>query len=302
MKKGAETAVNQCLGVEESETVLVITDSERRPIGRAIEKAAVDVTETVYVEIAADERHGAEPPAPVAAAMEASDVVMAPTTRSLTHTKARKQACEAGARVATMPGVTREMMEGSMLADYAEIERAAENLAGKLRGAEEVRVTSKSGTDLSLDVKGVEWRRDSGICRDPKCYTNLPAGEIYLAPRTGDGTLSVDGSMSGLGVLDEPVEIEFRDGEATRIGNEELRSLVEEAGECGRNLAEFGIGLNPEAILIGNVLQDEKVKGTIHVALGDNTGFGGDVDCTMHLDGVVIRSAVEADGERIEIS
>ncbi|MBS1263678.1 MAG: hypothetical protein MAG715_00863 [Methanonatronarchaeales archaeon] len=303
LREGAETAVNQCLGVGGDETVLVVTDPERRVIGRAVHEAASEVAEeTVYAEMEADERHGAEPPAPVAAAMEASDVVIAPTTRSLTHTEARKGACGAGARVATMPGVTEEIVRGSMLADYPEVERAAVALTGDLEGAEEVRVTSKRGTDLLLDVRGVEWRRDTGICREPGCYTNLPAGEVYLAPGTGDGTLVVDGSMSGLGVLDEPVEIRFEAGEATHVSDPDLLELVEEAGDCGRNLAEFGIGLNPEATLVGNVLQDEKVKGTVHVALGDDTGFGGDVDCPMHLDGVVADASVEADGKPVEIS
>lgn len=302
LREGAETAVNQCLGVGSDETVLVVTDPERRAIGRVVHEAASEVAEdTVYAEMEVDERHGAEPPAPVAAAMEASDVVIAPTTRSLTHTEARKGACRAGARVATMPGVTEEIMRGSMLADYPEVERAAVALAGDLEGAEEVRVTSKRGTDLSLDVRGVEWRRDTGICREPGCYTNLPAGEVYLAPGTGDGTLVVDGSMSGLGVLEEPVEVEFRDGRAIGISSVELRRLVKEAGECGRNLAEFGIGLNPEATLVGNVLQDEKVRGTVHVALGDDTGFGGDVKCDLHLDGVVKDPEVRVDGEPLRL-
>lgn len=301
MREGAETAVHQCMNVSPGEIVLVVTDSERRPIGRAIERAANDVTETVYAEIPADEKHGKEPPEPVAAAMEASDVVIAPTTRSLTHTQARQAACRAGTRVATMPGITREIMEGAMRADFRDVQRRAEDLHDAVRGRSEVRVTAPAGTDLALDVEDRRWQLDHGICHDPGCYTNLPAGEIYTSPSTGDGTLVVDGSMSGIGVIDDPVEIEFRDGEATRISDPTIQDLVAEAGDCGRNLAEFGVGINPAATLIGTVLQDEKVRGTVHVAIGDDSGFGGDVTCDLHLDGVVKDPEVTVDGEPLRL-
>lgn len=302
MMESARTAVEQCLAVEAGETVLVVTDSERREIGRAVEAAATEVTEAVYMEIPADERHGTEPPRPVAAAMRACDVVFAPTTRSLTHTQARMRACDAAARVATMPGITREIMLGAMRADYTEVERRAMALLEEVQGSREVHITSPQGTDLTLQIGSREWHPDTGICHDAGCVTNLPAGEVYVAPEGGDGTLVVDGSMAGLGRLDSPLEIEFRDGRATSISDNRLEGMVEEAGECGRNLAELGVGVNRAATLIGNVLQDEKVMGTVHVALGDSSGFGGDVECDLHVDGVLTEPVVEVDGEEIDLS
>lgn len=301
MREGAETAVTQCMNVSPGETVLVITDRKRRKIGRAIEAAASTITDTVYAEIPTDERHGTEPPAPVAAAMKTSDVVFVPTTRSLTHTRARREACEAGARVATMPSITEQIMNGAMRADFRDVQRRADRLHDRLKGNDRVRITADAGTDLTIRIGNQTWARDTGICHDPGCYTNLPAGELYVAPTTGDGTLVVDGSMSGLGILDEPVEIQFEDGKATSISNPTLRNLVEDAGDCGRNLAELGIGINPAATLIGTVLQDEKVMGTVHIAIGDNAGFGGDVECDLHLDGIVKNPTIRVNGERIPL-
>ncbi|MDY6780677.1 MAG: aminopeptidase [Halobacteria archaeon] len=301
MKESARTAVEECMDVKENETVLVVTDAERREIGRAIEEAARETAETVYVEIEADEDHGREPPSPVAAAMRESDVVLAPTTRSLTHTDARIDACDAGTRVATLPGVTEEIMEGAMKADHLDMRERAENLLSEVSGSKEVSITSDRGTDLTLETGEREWHPDTGICHDPGCVTNLPAGEIYISPVSGDGTLVVDGSMAGMGRLEEPIEILFEDGRATSISSTELREEVDGVGDCARNLAELGIGINTEATLIGNVLQDEKVAGTVHVAIGDSSGFGGDVECDLHLDGVVTEPRVEIDGEKVEL-
>lgn len=302
MEESARVAVEDCMNVAPDETVLVVSDEERRMIGRAIVKAARNVeATTVYAEIEVDEDHGREPPAPVAAAMRASDVVLAPTTRSLTHTEARKEACEAGTRVATMPSITREVMEGAMRADYTEVAESAETLLEALEGVDEVRIESDAGTDMTLEVGARDWHPDDGICHEAGCVTNLPAGEVYIAPTGGEGTLVVDGSFASIGRLDEPVRVEFEDGRATSVSHDGLRERMDAAGDCGRNLAELGVGVNPAATLIGNVLQDEKVRGTVHVAVGDSSGFGGDVECDLHLDGVVKEPRLYADGERVEI-
>lgn len=288
--------------VSDEETVLVVTDEKRREIGRAVHEAAEAVAkEAVYAEMRADERHGAEPPAPVAEAMRVSDVVIAPTTRSLTHTEARKEACEAGARVGTMPGIIREVMRGAMLADYTEVAERADDLLEAFEGVEEVRIESDTGTDLTLEVGERDWHPDDGLCHEAGCVTNLPAGEVYIAPTGGEGTLVVDGSFAGIGRLDEPVRIEFEDGRATEVSHDELREMMDGAGDCGRNLAELGVGVNPSATLIGNILQDEKVAGTVHVAVGDSSGFGGEVECDLHLDGVVKEPRLYADGSRVEL-
>lgn len=301
MEESARVAVEDCMKINSDETVLVVSDEKRRDIGRALVDAARDAdATTVYAEIAADEEHGSEPPEPVEAAMRAADAVLAPTTRSLTHTEARKEACEAGARVGTMPSITREVMNGAMRADYDEVAESAEELLDAFEGVDEVRIESDAGTDLTLKVGERDWHPDDGLCHEAGCVTNLPAGEVYTAPTGGEGTLVVDGSFASIGRLDEPVRVEFEDGRATSVSHDELRERMDAAGDCGRNLAELGVGVNPAATLVGNVLQDEKVRGTVHVAVGDSSGFGGDVECDLHLDGVVKEPRIYADGERVE--
>ncbi len=82
---------------------------------------------------------------------------------------------------------------------------------------------------------------------------------------------------------------------------EELRYMLDNVGPLARNLAELGIGANPAAHLIGNILEDEKVAGTVHIALGDNSTFGGNVIVGIHLDGIITKPRVFIDGELLTL-
>jgi len=115
----------------------------------------------------------------------------------------------------------------------------------------------------------------------------------------------VDGSMSGFGILDSPLEFRVEKRYVTDIKGKhagKLNSILDKVGEKARNIAEFGIGINPEAKLIGNVLEDEKVGGTVHIALGDNSTFGGDVIAGIHLDGIIRNPEIFVDGEKFILS
>ena len=132
--KIAEQVLVSCLGVKKDESVLVITDDTRKEIGEALYQAACDLgCEGLLMVMKEREVSGQEPPKAVAEAMKAADVVIAPTAKSLTHTAARIQAAAAGTRVATMPGITREMFgKGAMTADYQEVEKLTARITDML--------------------------------------------------------------------------------------------------------------------------------------------------------------------------
>lgn len=295
------------MGLQQHETLLIVTDSQTpHPITRSFFDAGCTLgDETLLACMQPRSTHGAEPPESIAAAMKQADVVLAPTTKSLTHTRARRQACEAGARIATMPGLSVEMMHsGGLLADYQEIRRRSEALLAQLEGAAEIHVTSPHGTDITFDVSKRDWKADTGIAKERGDYTNLPAGEVFIAPLSAEGIFVVDASMGGLGVLEEPLEFTVKKGYVTHIkgrGAEQLTSLLDSSGSKAYNVAELGIGLNPCARIIGVVLEDEKVEGSVHIALGNNAFFGGDVDVGVHLDGVMRNCTVYADGTPISL-
>jgi len=303
----AATAINQCMNLQPDETCLIVTDDEREAIGEALYGAATAVTdEALILRYPPGEQHGEEPALPVAAALRATDVFLAPTTKSLSHTRARSEASDAGARGATLPGITEEVMIEGLDADYEAIAAACEALLDQVGRATEIRVTSPLGTDITVVPGDRPWQADTGINHHPGDFSNLPAGEVFVSPETATGTYVVDGTMMPHGRLDEPIEFTVEDGYITEIGDDAIREQVEtaadEVGRAASNLAELGIGTNVGVTdLVGSVLLDEKAAGTVHLAIGDDAGIGGDTEAPLHLDGIITKPTVYADGEPVDL-
>ncbi|ELY98435.1 aminopeptidase [Natrialba asiatica] len=303
------TAVEQCLALESGESCAIITDDKREPIGEALYQVASEITDdAVIVRYPPGETHGGEPPAPVAAAMAGADVVLAPTTKSLSHTRARTEANEAGARVATLPGITEEVFTTGLDADYELIADHCADVREQVDGAGEIRVTAPAGTDITFGIGDREFLSDTGIVHEAGVMSNLPAGEVFVSPETATGTFVVDGTMMPHGLLDDerPLSFEVEDGFVTDISDDDIRETVESAaedvGDAARNLAELGIGTNVAVTeLVGSVLLDEKAGGTVHIAIGDDAGIGGDVEAPIHLDGIIREPTVYADGEELDL-
>jgi leucyl aminopeptidase (aminopeptidase T) len=231
--------------------------------------------------------HGEEPPAPIAAALAASDVFIAPASKSLSHTQARKRASEGGARGATMPTVTADMLARLMDIDFDAMRARSHAIAQLLDAADEARITCPRGTDLTLDLSERSGLADDGDLTVPGAFGNLPCGEGFIAPAGGEGTV-VARSLAGIGLGEARLTVSG--GHLTAATGPEGEQLLERLsahGEAGTNLAELGVGTNEKAGLTGNVLEDEKILGTVHVAFGASAGIGGTVAVPIHLDVVV---------------
>ena len=286
--------------------MLIVTDTLRIKIAKSLYDTAREMKcDAIMMTMPPRSRHGEEPPLAVAEAMRSVDVVIAPTTMSLTHTSARKHANDAGVRTASMPGVTEQMMiEGGLTASPQEVMEHTRRLAETFKGASEIRITSDLGTDISFEVDTLKWNLDVGCCRQKGCSTNLPAGEVYTAPENCTGTVVIDGSMAGLELLKNPIRIIVEEGLAVDVQGDraqEVLKIINPFGDEARNIAELGIGTNPNARMIGVVLEDEKVRGTAHIALGDNSTIGGDVVAGVHLDAIIRKPRVFADGNEIDL-
>ena len=309
LRAAAETAVEACLGLVADESIAVVTDDERLPIGEAIyDVAAAQSDDATLLRYPVGTEHGEEPPAPVAAAMREADAFLAPTTYSITHTRARQAATEAGARGATLPGITENVLVAGLDADYEQIAAACESIHEQVRGADEIRVTAPGGTDIVVEPGDRPWHLDTGLVRDPGSFSNLPAGETFVSPTTANGRIVVDGTMRPHGLVEEPVQIEVEAGQVVEVSDAGVRESLEAAAENADdpdavyNLAELGVGANVGvAELMGSVLLDEKAAGTVHLAVGDDASIGGDVEAPIHSDGVVRDPTVRADGEAITL-
>ncbi|HEX9911830.1 MAG TPA: aminopeptidase [candidate division Zixibacteria bacterium] len=306
LMNSAKIAVHNCMGVKKGENVLIITDEPLRKIGQVLWKAAKEIAgEAMLLEIISRTSNGEEPPPMVADFMKRFDVVLIPTSRSMTHTQARRDACKAGARVATLPGITEDSMKRTLSADYNKIAERSLKLTRILSGKKVAKVKTPSGTDITMKIEGRTWEPDTGLYHKPGEFGNLPAGEVYIAPLEGtaNGVIIVDGAMAGVGVIKKPIRLIVKDGFVIEISGDKLAKDLEKAiepfGKPARNIAELGIGTNDKAKIIGNVLEDEKVMGTVHMAIGDNKSMGGNVSVQSHLDGILIKPTLEIDGQII---
>jgi leucyl aminopeptidase (aminopeptidase T) len=305
LDSAVRAVVRDCLGVRDGEEVLVICNPATRALGERLraeaEAAGADAVLTVMAERAS---HATEPPGPVAVAMANADVMLAPTIQSLSHTDARKAATAAGVRIATLPGVTAETLARAMSGDMEALRRRSKAIADALSGAAEARITCAGGSDLRLGIEGRDGMADDGVLTVPGAFGNLPCGEGFIAPVEGatEGTLVVDGSIASVGIPEDPAELTVEDGHlvaATGEAGERLMELLTAHGPDGTNVAELGIGSNEKATLIGEVIEDEKILGTAHVAFGASAGIGGTVQVPIHLDCVVMKPEVSVDGEAL---
>jgi leucyl aminopeptidase (aminopeptidase T) len=299
--RSAEAAID-CLGVGPEDVVLILCNDPQLAIAEAISDAASTRARSVRVlAFEAGVRHGEEPPFEICSTMAEATVIFAPTTFSLSHTEARQEATRRGIRVATMPGITEEVFRRALAVDYDELKRAGEWLAAQLSAASTCRVTAPGGTDLRLELSGRSGISDDGDLSAVGAFGNLPAGEAFIAPleTSGEGTIVFDGALGGYGLLEEPVPVVLSGGRLVdthgAVG-EWLAATLDAGGENGRALAELGIGTNPAARLTGNILEDEKALGTIHLAFGTSVGIGGVNRSSVHIDGLVLRPTVELDG------
>lgn len=298
----AATVVRRCLAIQPHEEVVVVADAGTVKIGEAL-RAEAAANEADAVLALMDERatDGSEPPGTVAAALESCDAFLAPTTRSLSHTLARRRATDAGARGATMPGVTEEMLARVMAVDFELMAARSRAVAEALSEGPIAHLGCPLGSDLTLQLEGREGIADDGDLTGSGAFGNLPCGEGFVAPVNGEGRI-VATSLAPLGLSEEPATLTIRDGRLTGaeggLGPRYLE-LLEAHGEPGTNLAELGVGTNDRATLTGSMLEDEKILGTVHVAFGASAGIGGTIAVPIHLDVVILDATLEVDGRPV---
>jgi leucyl aminopeptidase (aminopeptidase T) len=328
IEKGVVNMLRVNMGLNAREQVLVVTDAPT--IGEWRTKTSAEQTEAVQrsilakmvSEIASEAfpksnveffaypsvgRHGAYPGIEVEERMKAADVVIAITTYSLTHTDAREHACQAGARVASMPNFLADMFypHGPMAADYTKITRETEKIAGLITEANQATIRTKAGTDLTFSIKGRKGMSDTGMFIEKRAWGNLPSGEAYCVPLEGTANGTVVVPKGWFPDLRENMILTFKEGSVISIDRggkvgDKYRQLLsldkeEEPYLSRRNLAELGVGTNPNAKRPDNTLEAEKIRGTVHVAIGDNYHMGGTVKADLHQDFIMPLATLSLD-------
>ncbi|MCK5772670.1 MAG: peptidase M17 [Thermoplasmata archaeon] len=213
------------------------------------------------------------------------------------------------------PSVTLDIFERCVDIDYTRLQDDCARVKGLLDRGTSVRITAPSGTNIEIGIQERITKSDDGDFTEPGKGGNIPAGEAFISPQLGtsNGTIAFDGSIasdSGIIIIESPIICRVKDGFVRGIeGGAEAKGLedtITRAEErtlewvkegklprdqekhylmnC-RNLGELGIGLNRKAKIIGNMLEDEKVYSTCHIAMGAN--YDDDAKALIHLDGLI---------------
>ena len=309
VSKGTKVLVESCLNVKPGENVLIVTDTNMVDIAKLLASTAsardAEVTVTLMVPLPAP---GMEPLKPVAAAMKVADAVMMLTTYTLTPSVARQEAQNAGARILSLGSYSYDVLLSKALrADFAALKPIVEDVANRLTYAEKARVVSDAGTDIEFRLGSRKAHASTNICHEPGTLGSPPDIEAYVAPieDTVEGVVYIDGSicLSEFGLIREPIKVTIEKGRAVDIdGGEEAMRFKEKLDSFDDpemfRLAELGIGLNPEAKLVGDPLIDEGVLGTAHIAFGLNYTYGGTIrHAKTHIDCIFRDPTIKLDGK-----
>ena len=309
MARGAYTVANVCLGVKPTEQVLIITEAEKLPIAESVAAAVYAAkADPVIMVMLPRERDGQEPPEMVAEAMKKSDAFVCVVGRSITHTHAVKDACAQGSRGIMLTQFSEGMMyHGGLEADFLAAARDCKAIAGYLRDAEKIHLTTAAGTDLTYSSKG--RRSNAMYCMvEPGEFAPVPTVEANCSPLEGtaNGTIVCDASIPyiGIGQLEEPVICNVRQGKIVSIeGGRQAKQLLDDLNAKQDpevfNVAEMGVGLNPNCSFIGFMLEDEGVYGSVHIGIGTSITLGGIVKAACHYDLIMHQATVEVDGKLI---
>lgn len=250
-------------------------------------------------------QHAQEPPSVVTLMMSKSSVVMLQTSYSLSHTAARKLATSKGARIASLPTARHDLLMRTLSTDFDALGTLSTKIADSLTTANQARVTTPLGTDITFALTDRAGIDDTGFYTRRGDFGNLPAGEAFVAPVEGmsNGVFVVDGSFAEV-QLDAPITITIQDGIATSItGGKAADALKQQLEAVGNplaySIAELGIGTNKAADPTGELIEAEKAYGTVHIALGNNATIGGTTSVPFHSDGVLLMPTLWLDDDLV---
>jgi len=286
---GAKNAVNVCLGVRPGEKVVVIADEISRSVAASLEGALKERNAEFSGLLLED--FGPRPltgaPDIVLAALEQTDVgvlCMTPQPGELGARMAIVRVVERRQiRYAHMIGVTPDIMQQGMRADYRRVDELSDRLRERMLKAETLTVKTTAGTSFCAHFdRQLDWVKTSGLI-SPRYWSNLPAGEVFTTPATVDGTFVCDATAGDYfngkyGDLQEtPLTMKIEGGRLVTV-NCARKDLEEEfwnythTDENSNRVGELAFGTNLGLTeMIGVLLQDEKFPG-VHLAFGDPYG------------------------------
>lgn len=207
------------------------------------------------------------------------------------------------------PTLTEDIFLRAVDVDYEKMDSHVKAIGRIMEGGDSIHITTEKGTDFRASIEGKKPHYDSGIFKTPGSGGNVPSGEVYISPKleTSNGVLAIDGVVSfldGCAIPREPVEVYVEKGSISKVkGGADARNLehtfeqaIKKSQDLGKPLnnkkvGEIGIGVNPKAAVIPNILEAEKAFRTCHVAFGSD--YDNQIECLTHLDQIIREPTIE---------
>ena len=196
-------------------------------------------------------------------------------------------------RCTSMPGVERRMEDTSFQADYQMVKKYALALQKMLDKSIGARIIFSTQDSLFIDLRNRKAGADTGECIKTGQTINFPSGEGFKAPyEATKDEINRFGKSKTEGVLpiydeNEILKAQVHQNQIIMVKGDAERALELNQffsdDPTRRNIAELGVGCNPKAKVIGNILEDEKVPG-LHIAYGTSSHIGGYVTSDVHQD------------------
>lgn len=295
--------VTECAHIRRGEEVLLLTDDLQAPILSEAISVAVSQRGGVPISVVYPAIPPYwEPPQTVIHAMKRADVVIAFAIRPI-GSEPIEEAREAGARLLSMFRITPDALVRTVPIDYERLKRETRKIQKTLETSGVAEIASPQGTNFRVRMAGRPVRAALGSVRKRGEIDFIPAGAIGVAPLEGtaEGRVVANGTILGFGRCLRPLIFEVEKGRVMSVkGGRQWKGLREllERDANATCLCEIGLGVNPKAKLVGGP-EDERVRGSVHIGLGENRYFGGTLASASHLDATLVGATLTVDGKEL---
>jgi hypothetical protein len=310
-KEATKNALVNVLEASFGEKIMIICDEDLSEIGSAFAKGALDCGLWTRLLVLKTSKIRKDVPQYLAEVLGTQkpdifiNILVGRAEETPFRIKLIKMERRRRIRLGHCPGITMDMLSKGALAlsddEYKKMQNFADRLIYKLLNAETIRITSPNKTDLSLSVKDREFFTDTKLNWNTMKWMNLPVGEVIVAPQENslNGTLFCEKAIGGIGLIKEKLKIEATNGKAQKVSSKDKKVLKRvnasfSTDSWSGTIGEFAFGINPHARVCNEFLETEKIKGTCHIAFGNNSDFpGGKNPSFNHMDFLITNPTVE---------
>ena len=307
----AQNALVNVLEAKSGEKILIICDDKLKEIGSAFAHGASDIGLWTRLVVLETKKIRKDIPKHLSEILSSQkpdifiNLLVGKAEETPFRIKVIKMERRNRIRLGHCPGITLDMMESGALAltdsQYQKMQNFANHLQHKLMNAEKINISSPSGTELTLSVKNRDFFTDTQLNWKTLKWMNLPVGEVIVAPEESSlsGNLVCDTAIGGIGLLKNSLIIEAKEGKAVKIKskNKSVLKRVKSAlntDSWSNTIGEFAFGINPSARVVNEFLETEKIKGTCHIAFGNNTEFPGGMNPSFnHMDFLIAKPTID---------